>query len=302
MISSSPRRLILLLLAVLLFPSTGGRHDGGDLVNAVIGNVTADSRYGETTRVRMHLEAVAQRLAEADASSLTAALQRARSQNIERLRAYARAGQFPRKPASVPWRTPNFVDDRGVVCAVGYLLEQDCGYAVVIEVARAHQLDYLPYIDSPVLTEWRETSGLSLLELAMIQPSYGDPPPPGEWPTTTWSSPSGGWDNDDAAEAVLILTNLAASIINFGFAADGTGNVPMGLVGMLLGGASLVVGLNDNRDALTATGAMSGVLGLAGLIVAQAQPPDESRTVSAHPFVGEIAGKHNVGLMACVRF
>jgi len=153
-------------------PFATGDSDGGNLVNAVLGNGSESASAGETARIRAHLETVLHRLTQADVSSLTPALRDARARNIERLREYARDGLFPSKPASIPGRVPNFVDDSGVVCAVGCLLEQDRGPAAVTQVATEHQFDYVPYIDTPVLAEWQQTSGLSVTELAMIQPTY----------------------------------------------------------------------------------------------------------------------------------
>lgn len=172
--SPSPRHCITCVIFVLglSMPFATGDSDGGNLVNAVLGNGSVSASAGETARVRAHLETVLHRLTQADVSSLTPPLRDARARNIARLREYARDGLFPSKPASIPWRVPNFVDDSGALCAVGYLLERDRGMAAVAQVASDHQLDYVPYIDTPVLAEWQQTSGLSVTELAMIQPTY----------------------------------------------------------------------------------------------------------------------------------
>ncbi len=175
---------VLLILATALAPVSSGSQDGGDLVNAVIGNTSfqershrAPNRADEATRIRTHLETVASRLAGTDVSSLSPDQRRARARNIGRIVAYARAGRFPHNPSSIPGRAPNFMDASGAVCAVGYLVEQDRGRGVVEAIAREHQFDYVPYIKSPVLADWQASSGLSAIELATIQPTYVPPPP-----------------------------------------------------------------------------------------------------------------------------
>jgi CubicO group peptidase (beta-lactamase class C family) len=167
------RSLLLVALIALLVPHATGHHDGGNLVNAVVGNSLAPSRdINETERIRSHLLGVADRLVRADVRHLTHAQREARARNLVRLVQYAHVGRFPHKPASIPGRVPNFLDEDGARCAVGYLLEQDLGFPAVQEIAREHQFDYVPYIDSTVLAAWQKESGLTPVELAMIQPSY----------------------------------------------------------------------------------------------------------------------------------
>lgn len=169
------RLLALVALTALFFPHSIGSYDGGNLINAVLGNSNIQHLppgTDETVRIQTHLFAVAERLSARDMRGLSVEQRRARARNIVRLVQYASAGRFPHKPAGIPDRIPNFLDDDGAVCAVGYLVEQDLGIDAVREIARDHQFDYVPYIDSPVLATWQQKSGLTPLELAMIQPAY----------------------------------------------------------------------------------------------------------------------------------
>ena len=271
----------LLLASIALLPTSSGHQDGGDLVNAVLGN-SSQIFSSEQARIRAHLEAVAERLARVDDSSLAPALRDARQRNLDRLRAYAYAGVFPSNPASIAGRTPNFLDDHGNVCAVGYLVEQDLGRDAVVAVARDYQFDYVPYINSPALADWQASSGLSTLELAMIQPSYGDPDPPP--PTTAirfWSG--GGWSDRDLLLAGLLTSNLVTSIANFAYLTEGRGHAIGGWVGIFSGAASFIYGISAEEPAFTAAGVMAGAIGATSFGLAIAKGRDDEPSVSIAP-------------------
>lgn len=276
---------VLLLASIALLPTSSGHQDGGDLVNAVLGN-PSQTFSSEQARIRAHLEAVAERLARVDDSSLAPALRDARQRNLDRLRAYARAGAFPSKPAHMPGRIPNFLDDRGNVCAVGYLVEQDLGRDAVVAVARDYQFDYVPYIDSPALADWQATSGLSTLELAMIQPNYDGggggypPPPPPTYGTFLWN---GGWTNEDLLLAGLLTSNLVTSIANFAYLSEGRGHVIGGWFGIFSGAASFIYGISADEPAFTAAGVMAGAIGATSFGLAIAKGRDDQPSVSIAP-------------------
>jgi len=82
--------------------------------------------------------------------------------------------------AHVPWRTPVFIDDRGTICAVGYLIERSLGRPLAEKIAQHHRYSLLEDIATamPEVREWVETSGLTLVELSSIQPGYI---PPTRW-------------------------------------------------------------------------------------------------------------------------
>jgi hypothetical protein len=97
----------------------------------------------------------------------------ARERQISRLQDYAQFGAFPLN-VDYDYTTPIFVDFRGVPCAVGYLMYCD-GYedavaAIATESVTVHVLD----VSSGTMVAWLAGSGVSQLEAAAIQPSYGD--------------------------------------------------------------------------------------------------------------------------------
>jgi hypothetical protein len=294
--------LAILLVAFSAFlPTTSGHNDGGDLVNAVLGN--SSPRFAsESDRIRAHLEAVADRISRADVSSLDPALRDARRVNIERLRAYARAGTFPNKPASIPGRIPNFLDDRGNVCAVGYLVEQDLGRPAVAAIAREHQFDYVPYIDSPVLATWQATSGLSPLELAMIQPNYGDPDEERHYGRIT--DGGGYYSNEELLQIGLVTSNVVTSVANFAYLGEGRGSAIGGWLGIMSGGASMLYGLSNDNPAITAAGAMAGAFGIVsfGLGVGRDRDNDQPARISVNPAALPDADETAIGVVAQLRF
>lgn len=115
------------------------------------------------------------------------ALAEARRREIKRLHAYRVRGAFPHNHR-IFGRTPEFIDTRGVPCAVGYLM-QESGYAdLAADIAQRDNNVYIERIkDGPAL-EWMLHSGLTQEECAYIQPSYNwrprpvphPPPPPPE--------------------------------------------------------------------------------------------------------------------------
>jgi hypothetical protein len=284
---------ILPFAVAILIPTTSGHQDGGNLVNAVLGNASGFELMGETERIRAHLEGVANRLSRADNSSLDEAERYARTRNIERLREYARAEQFPSKPASIPGRIPNFLDVRGNVCAVGFLVEQDLGRDAVVAIAREHQFDYVPYIDAPVLAQWQAASGLSKQELAMIQPSYGD--------GGMGRIESPGYVSDETALSIgLITLNVVTSLVNFSHLSESNGDVITGFIGTL--GGALTFVLAPSNTAAHASAAMAGAFGLVSFgwgAVASDNPRNVSVSAVAIPNDGD---KPALGMMASVRF
>lgn len=69
-------------------------------------------------------------------------------------------------------RTPYFIDDYGVHCAVGYLLKVS-GYGdLANQIKQEHNYDYIRDIKTPGVKEWADQHGFTLEELAWIQPGY----------------------------------------------------------------------------------------------------------------------------------
>jgi hypothetical protein len=126
----------------------------------------------EDARIRFQLCSVERYLRRRGGSSLSASSQRARQQHLDQLRAYWQAGRFPRNRVVADRITPCFIDGEGRVCAVGHLLiasqESHLGHQIArtANEARIHDLAI------PELAHWAEQAGLSVDELALIQPGY----------------------------------------------------------------------------------------------------------------------------------
>lgn len=109
-----------------------------------------------------------------------------RLSNIATLSKYCQEGSFPINTLT-SFRVPIFIDIQGVHCAVGYLLKETGQGQVAKEIAESQLLAYLGDIEHPQLIPWQKASGLSMFELALIQPTYGPPipvcasPSPIEW-------------------------------------------------------------------------------------------------------------------------
>jgi hypothetical protein len=152
-------------------------------INLYVGDVSAALGYvsdptSEQARIRGHLMFAHDVLAAADMSKLSPELRAARATNLDRLRRYALAGQFPRNDDHPDPMRPTFVDNRGEICAVGALYAGDRGYPAAVRVAERYKYAYVVQIDDPDLRAWQATSGLSRAELALIQPAYDREPPP----------------------------------------------------------------------------------------------------------------------------
>lgn len=175
----------LLVMACLLScgtpPAPERLHTGS--INLVLGDESFVARFGrlpapeddEDLRIRVHLEYVLALLRQRSTAGLAPDTRAARERSLERLAAYTQRGEFPRNDEHPDARRPTFIDSRGRICAVGYLLEQELGRQAAAAIAAGFKYAFVRDIDSPVLTAWAATSGLTLEELEMIQPTYSNP-------------------------------------------------------------------------------------------------------------------------------
>ena len=177
-------RHAIAILAVLLAttPATAAPHVLRDGANHHLGDDSFVARFGrmptaadgEKLRMRVHLEYVRDLLAARPATS--PALEGRRTELLGYLGDYIAKGITPVN-SYVPDRNPVFIDAEGNICAVGYLLERSVGRAVPDAIAKRHRLDYLEDIaaQEPAVASWIASSGLTLDELASIQPGYPGP-------------------------------------------------------------------------------------------------------------------------------
>jgi hypothetical protein len=117
----------------------------------------------EQLRVRTHLWRAERRLRARDGE---------RAALLDRLRAYRRAGAYPRHDAFS--RTPLFRDGRGTLCAVAHLAATD-GRADVVDATAAtdNRVDLSTDEPPPALAGWLADAPLSRPEAALVQPAYG---------------------------------------------------------------------------------------------------------------------------------
>lgn len=141
--------------------------------------------------IQAHLLAVERRLREDTPAYLAPSLRARRLALLDRLHAYTLAGRYPHNhqisdphPRAVPvpdgfqgdphdLRTPVFIDAHGTPCAVADLALWSGAVDLAQEIVAHENTAWLLEMRTPGLAAWQATTGLSLEELAEIQPSYG---------------------------------------------------------------------------------------------------------------------------------
>jgi len=142
----------------------------------------------EVAAIQEHLQQVENELRAAPMPGLTATQVAARVDNIEALARYRERGLFPhnhvhasprQRPVEVvgayggsEGAIPVFVDDHGTHCAVGYLMRESGAAYLASQISAQDNLAYVHEIEAEGLGEWTRQSGLTVDELARIQPSY----------------------------------------------------------------------------------------------------------------------------------
>jgi hypothetical protein len=195
----------------------------------------------ERKRIETHLERVEEELRARETAHLTPDQREARLLQLDRLRAYRLAGEFPRNVELPGRRAPVFRDDRGVLCAMGFLLAVDGHGELVDRVARTRNLARIPELaDESGLLDWLHANGLSVDEATWIQPAYEG------WPSERWPSSD---PETSPIPSRYRTTSLAAGIV--GGLASGwnlvglhRGEVPsLGVtLGLAAGASSLMLG------------------------------------------------------------
>ncbi|MDO7852415.1 hypothetical protein [Hymenobacter convexus] len=171
-----------------------------DQVNVLVGNAGYVAATGQApttatnddARVQAHLAYAEQQLRQHSTTGLSPALAQRRGQLLDLLHRYWVAGVFPRNYDHPEGRRPCFIDRAGRLCAVGYLVAETAGRPAAESINRAHKYDLIANMRTPVLADWVKTSGLTTAECALIQPTYG-PPPPTEGEVKTYAVGSAIW-------------------------------------------------------------------------------------------------------------
>jgi len=238
--------IILVLLFLLFFNgNTNWKADNWNTINSIIGNISYQHKFGEepsfvtdeVLRIQTHLEYVENILRSKSTSELNAKERSQRLHMLDLLHAYWTAGIFPRNYDYPEETKPCFIDRDGTICAVGYLVTQTEGSDLAQEINDNHQYSEILDIDSPDLLAWINQSGLSIKEMAMIQPRYQIA---GGY---SYISPAYG-----SASSILGGANLAISAMNISQLSRFDRSRELQIVGLATGAASTTLGLATLLD------------------------------------------------------
>ena len=172
----------ILLVGLILScrPASDQTYSPLHTINPVIGDASWIAAHGEAPRadcdeqerIMCHLLYAAEVLSAAPVAHLSESQRANRIQLMEYLREYAHAGVFPDNAGVEGGRRPCFIDEEGKICAVGYLVEQTLGRDVAEQINGRFQYATIGEMDLDFLSEWMSDYGVSLRDLATIQPTY----------------------------------------------------------------------------------------------------------------------------------
>jgi hypothetical protein len=236
------KNLVQLLLFILISTNClkiSAKNDNVQPLNAILGDISFFEKYSslptqsvsEVLLIQTHLEYVESLLRKASTAHLTKKQKKNRQKAIENLHFYWTAGVFPENREFLNDRKPCFIDAKGNLCAVGYLIEQSAGREVAEQINARYQYEYLLEMEWNVIDEWIASSGLTKLECAMIQPSYGPTP------TENYITPGFGY-----ATAVFSGANVALSVMNVSQINRQNQGLFTPILGMVLGAGQITLG------------------------------------------------------------
>ncbi|MCI5056185.1 MAG: hypothetical protein MRY83_08755 [Flavobacteriales bacterium] len=148
-------------------------------INPIVGDTSWIEQEGKLPtgkeppdeRIKAHLQYALEKV-EANPISDSSLIEN-RRKNLAHLQDYINLGKFPENTKYKYERRPCFIDDAGTICAVGYLVQETAGRSLAEEINTKFQYAFLEDMNDPDLMEWQKSSGLSVKELATIQPTYG---------------------------------------------------------------------------------------------------------------------------------
>lgn len=240
---------------------------------AAFGAMPASFMERERQRIRTHLRRVDAQLRSADPVGLTPRQLQNRLRHLAVLREYVERGEFPRNLDHPGEFVPYFVDDRGVHCAVAYLIHRDGRDDLVRRIAEnRNNASIAELADDAELVSWLAEAGLTAEDAGRIQPAYcgiwnADDPssyycPPLPEPEATISPAYG-----TSSLAVVALGGLSVGLAVSSEPGDrspwvGALGTASGVAGLGLG----AYGLAEGGDART-LGALSAAVGLVSTYV-----------------------------------
>ena len=188
----------------------------------------------EHERIQIHLSYVEQLLRTANVTNLTNNQKENRSLIIDILHQYWIADVFPVNRDFPGERKPCFIDDNGNICAVGYLIEKTKGRKLAEEINAIHQYDFLLDMNEPIIDAWANEFGLTLEDCAMIQPTYG-PPPPAQ---TSYADIKTGYG---ISSGIVGGSNIAVNIANLSNRFKH--NPALSYIGLITGTGQVIMGI-----------------------------------------------------------
>ncbi len=129
------------------------------------------SFQSDIDRISYHLDRVIADLRANTPEGLSASALKNRIDLLNELQLYANTKVFPTNLYH-KMRTPYFIDDFGVHCAVGYMIMKSGHSELSNRIRDEHNYDYLKDITTPGVLEWAAEHGFTFEELAWIQPGY----------------------------------------------------------------------------------------------------------------------------------
>lgn len=177
--------LVLFALVARVVSPAASRPVPIDTINPVIGDLSFLVQNGRAPtaaddpveRIATHLMFAARILRARDVSMLAPALQANRTRLLDRLDAYARARRFPAGEAPTG-RLPTWIDSAGTRCAVADLVDAAVGDATVLALDARFHNEFVAGFADPAFDAFVAASGFTRAELAVVQPTYGEMPPP----------------------------------------------------------------------------------------------------------------------------
>ncbi len=210
-------------------------------VNPIIGDISFEKKFGhkpnQTTdnnlRIKTHLEYVENLLRKKDVSNLSVELKKNRNRILDLLHNYWTNEKFPKNYDYTDQRKPCFIDKDETICAVGYLIQQTTNKKTVFDINKNHKYDELLEMNYKTVDNWIENSGLTKVECAMIQPTYG----PSPIYTYNYIKPAYG-----ISSSIIGGLNLSLNTINGIQIGKGKNNNVVPILGLITGVGQITLG------------------------------------------------------------
>lgn len=232
----------IVVIAISLVSCNKPPLNKGQTINPIIGDISYINKFGHTPtattsevlRIKTHLEYVELLLRKKDVSHMPSKQQANRIMMLNLLHNYWTQGIFPHNYDYKNQRKPCFIDQKGNICAVGYLVAQTAGRQTAERINVSHQYDEILAMKDNEVNDWIETSGLTQEECAMIQPTYGPPP------TLSYNyiSPQYG-----ISSSILGGLNLSLNTINTVQLIQGKENKTIPVISLFTGVGSIIYGV-----------------------------------------------------------